>query len=388
MRQGILTIINKIFLIGIMLLALSCREKKAEQPATDNDKKVSNAVILTAGQLKTAAITTGKIEKKTLSGTLKVNGKLDVPPQNLVSVAAPFGGFLKSTEMLQGMPVKKGEVIAIMQNPDYIQLQQDYLDNKSQLEFLEAEYHRQEELANENVNAKKSLQQARASYESKVATVSGLRSKLKILNIDFSALEHGEITSTINLYSPISGFVTEVNFNVGSFVNPTDVLFKIVDASHVHAELTVFEKDIIKIRKGQKVRFTLAGDTKERTATVYLIGREILPDRTVRIHSHLDEEDTNLLPGMYLTALIELESNPVDALPDKAIVEYGGRNYIFIATSEHEFKLMEVKIGQRELGYSEVILPESIDRSTANIVIDGAYSLLSKLKNTDGEEEQ
>ncbi len=385
MRRVIIKHTNAIFIATSVALMMSCSAKKEERPADNNAKKQRDVVMLTNAQRQTADIALGKVEKKTLSGTLRVNGKLDVPPQNLVSVSAPFGGFLKSTDMLQGKPVKKGEMIATMQNPEYIQLQQDYLDSKSQLEFLRAEYHRQEDLAAENVNAKKSLQQAKAAYESKEATVNGLHAKLKMLNIDFSALDGGDISSTINLYSPISGFVTEVNFNIGSFVNPTDVLFKIVDATHVHAELTVFEKDIVKIRKGQKVRFTLAGDTKERIATVYLIGREISPDRTVRIHSHLDEEDADLLPGMYLTALIELQNNPVDALPDDAVVDYGGRHYIFVANGKDEFRQVEVKTGMRELGYTEVTLPDALDPVATDIVIRGAYSLLSKLKNTEGE---
>lgn len=385
MRRVVINHTTIFIITALLVFTIACTTKKEEKPVDSNAKKAHDVVVLTAAQRQTADIAVGKIEKKTLSGTLRVNGKLDVPPQNLVSISAPFGGFLKSTEMLQGKPVKKGEVIATMENPEYIQLQQDYLDSKSQLEFLREEYHRQEELATENVNAKKSLQQAKAAYESKEAAVNGLNAKLKMLNVDFSSLGRGEISSTIKLYSPISGFVTEVNFNIGSFVNPTDVLFKIVDATHVHAELTVFEKDIVKIRKGQKVRFTLAGDTKERMATVYLIGREISPDRTVRIHSHLDEEDANLLPGMYLTALIELENNPVDALPDDAVVEYGGRHYVFIAGKNDEFRQVEVRTGMHELGYTEITLPDTVDRATTNIVVRGAYSLLSKLKNTESE---
>jgi len=385
MSQVIIKYTNAFFITASIAFIMSCRAKQDEKPVDNSAKKQRDVVMLTEAQRQTSDIAFGKIEKKTLSGTLRVNGKLDVPPQNLVSISAPFGGFLKSTDMLQGKPVKKGEVIATMQNPEYIQLQQDYLDSKSQLEFLREEYHRQEDLATENVNAKKSLQQAKAAYESKEATVNGLHAKLQMLNIDFAALSKGDISSTINLYSPISGFVTEVNFNIGSFVNPTDVLFKIVDATHVHAELTVFEKDIVKIRKGQKVRFTLAGDTKERIATVYLIGREISPDRTVRIHSHLDEEDADLLPGMYLTALIELQNNPVDALPDDAVVDYGGRHYIFVTDGKNEFRQVEVKTGMHELGFTEVTLPDTIDRATTDVVTRGAYSLLSKLKNTEGE---
>lgn len=187
----------------------------------------------------------------------------------------------------------------VLQNADYIQLQQDYVDNKSQLEFLEAEYKRQQELAKENVNSQKILLQSKTQYQSMLAKVSGLKSKLSLLGISSTQIESGNFQSTISLTAPISGYVTQVNVNIGMFVNPTDVMFKIVDTEHLHAELTVFEKDVPKLKIGQKVRFTLANETVERIATVYLIGREIGEDRTVRIHCHLDKEDGELLPGMY-----------------------------------------------------------------------------------------
>jgi cobalt-zinc-cadmium efflux system membrane fusion protein len=383
-----LVTINKIiFLLALTTFQFSCSTKKIEQTNEQLDT-TSNVVELTAEQFKTADIKLASIEKRSLSGALKVNGKLDVPPQNLVSVSAPFGGFLQHTEMLQGKQVHKGELIAVMQNSEYIQLQQDYLDNKSQLEFLETEFKRQEELSKENINAQKSLQQAKASYLSKSAIVEGLHVRLKMLNIDFNKLAKGEITSTVNLYSPINGFVTEVNFNIGSFVNPTDILFKIVDTSHLHAELTVFEKDVTKIKKGQKIRFTLAGEGEERIATVYLIGREIAADRTVRIHGHLDKEEHDMLPGMYLSAFIETGDNMVNALPEKAIIDFETKKYIFTADADKKlaFTMVEVKTGLSEQGYTEVIFPEDINASTIQVVVNGAYSLLSKMKNS-GEEE-
>lgn len=380
-------------------LFFSCSQKKVDEVVDDSHAEELNSLELTENQFNATGVKLGNIERRVLSGVLKANGKLDVPPQNLVSVSAPFGGFLLSTEMLQGMQLRKGQRIATMQNQEYIQLQQDYLDNKSQMEFLEAEFHRQEELSKDNVNSKKNLQQARASYYSKLAIVNGLHAKLKMLNIDFASLEGGTFTSVIHLYAPINGFVTEVNFNVGSFVNPTDILFKIVDTRHLHAELIVFEKDITKIKKGQKIIFTLAGSGKERSATVYLIGREITADRTVRVHGHLDVEDEELLPGMYLSARIELGNRTVNAVPDKAIVGFEGKEYIFVLNSHHKladstkvtgtdtknthFTLVEIKSGLHESGYTEIILPDDFDIKSNQIVVEGAYSLISKVKNTE-----
>jgi cobalt-zinc-cadmium efflux system membrane fusion protein len=312
---------------------------------------------------------------------------LDVPPQNLVSVSTPMGGFLKTTELLQGIKVKKGEAIAIMQNSEYIQIQQDYIDYKSQLEYLDAEYKRQQELSKENVNSQKVLLQSKTQYQSMLAKVGGLKSKLILLGVNTDQISNGNFQNTITIYAPISGYVTQVNVNIGMYVNPTDVMFKIVDTEHLHAELTVFEKDVRKLKIGMKVRFTLANETEERVATVYLIGREIGEDRTVRIHCHLDKEDTDLLPGMYLKAYVEAGTHKVGALPDKAIVNFEGKDYIFIGDNKkdgHQFKMIQVTKGIAELGYIEITLPDGINID-APVVINGAYDLLAKMKNSQEE---
>ncbi len=383
-------IFKTISIIAILSVFVSSCANKVEETKKEEKPIETNSVELTENQFKVADVTLGKIEMKALSGAIKVNGMLDVPPQNLVSISAPMGGFVKSTELLQGMKVVKGQVIAVMQNAEYIQLQQDYVDNKSQLEYLEAEYKRQEELAKENVNSQKVLLQSKTQYQSMMAKVSGLKSKLSLLGINTSQIESGNFQNTITIYAPISGYVTQVNVNIGMYVNPTDVMFKIVDTEHLHAELTVFEKDVPKLKIGQKVRFTLANETTERIATVYLIGREIREDRTVRIHCHLDKEDIELLPGMYLKAYVEAGTQNVSALPDKAIVNFEGNSYIFVSVPSdekgtHHFKLVQVTKGVSELGYTEVQLPKEIN-AESSIVINGAFDILAKMKNSEEEE--
>lgn len=377
------------FAITVTSCGSKVEEVKQDEHQEGEHHEDENSVELTDEQAKTVNITLGKIELKSLSGAIKVNGMLDVPPQNLVSISVPMGGFLKSTELLQGMKVSKGQVIAVLQNADYIQLQQDYVDNKSQLEFLEAEYKRQQELAKENVNSQKIVLQSKTQYQSMLAKVSGLKSKLSLLGINSNQIESGNFQSTITLTAPISGYVTQVNVNIGMFVNPSDVMFKIVDTEHLHAELTVFEKDVPKLKIGQKVRFTLANESVERVATVYLIGREIGEDRTVRIHCHLDKEDGELLPGMYLKAYVEAGTQSLTALPNDAIVTFEGNNYIFISVPSDEkgtqhFRMVQVIKGVSELGYTEIQLPKDIN-TESSIVINGAYDILAKLKNSEEE---
>lgn len=380
------TIINKtLALLFIAVLFASCGSKTEETKQEEHHEEEASVVELTIEQVKIINLKLGKIEMKDLSGAIKVNGMLDVPPQNLVSISAPMGGFVKSTELLQGMKVNKGQAIVVMQHPDYIQMQQDFLESKSQLDYLELEYKRQQELSKDNVNSQKTLQQAKSQYESMLAKNAGLKAKLMMLGINGDKLTSQTIQNTISINSPISGYVTHVNVNIGMYVNPTDVMFKIVDTEHLHAELTVFEKDVPKIKIGQKVRFTLANERDERTATVYLIGREISEDRTVRIHCHLDKEDLDLLPGMYLKAYVEAGTQSLPAIPNEAIVNFEGEDFIFVAEKEvNHFKMIEVTKGISELGFTEVEMKEGLNNESL-IVISGAYDILAKIKNSEEE---
>ncbi len=340
-------------------------------------------VNLTQEQHKLLGIVLGQPSLRSMNGLIKANGMLDVPPQNMVTVSAPLGGFVKSTELLQGMKVKKGQTIIVLEHPDYIQLQEDYLTSKNQLEFLDLEYKRQEELAKENVTAAKALQQAKSNYFGTKAKVQGLKAKLKLININPQELENGEIQNTVSIPSPISGFVTEVNVNVGKHVNPMDILFKIIDTEHLHAEAQVFEKDVPRLKIGQLVRVYLSNEHKERLAKVFLIGKEITPERTVRVHCHLEGEDPSLIPGLYFKALIETDPQQVTTLPNEAVVDFDNKQYVFVEkkSGDLEYEMVEISRLMSEEEFTEVALPLQI--GGRKIVLKGTYAMLSILKNTE-----
>ncbi len=384
-----------LLVIALVLLFLAaCKNTPAEtqEKAHAHHEEEEMEVELTAAQYKMAKIKLGSFEKKQLSNVLAVNGMLDVPPQNLVSVSIPFGGFVANTELLQGMQVKKGDVLAVMEHTRYVELQQNYIDKKIKLEYLEQEYKRQEELQKENVNAAKVFQQVKADYKSIKLQIRALSEKLSIIGINAKTLTENTLSRKINIYSPISGYVSEVNVNLGKYVNPTDVLFEIVNTEHLHAELSVYEKDVTKLKVGQKVRFTLAGESeKTRWATIHLIGRRVEEDRTIRVHAHLEEEDKELLPKMYLNAKIELNENQVNSLPENAVLMVDGKHYIFIVknskpkdTKHHHFIMLEVQKGVTENGFTEINIDKK-ETKEMKVVIKGAYSLLAMLKNTGDE---
>jgi cobalt-zinc-cadmium efflux system membrane fusion protein len=399
---------NNIFIaflyVATSLCLFSCHKDETTQATTththtaeEKHEKHENTIIeLTEKQVVTTGIEFGKIEKQNLNSVLKVNGLLDVPPQNLVSISAVMGGFLRKTAIIQGMEVKKGDVLAVIENQDFIQMQQDYLDTKAKLEYTTLEYKRQEELSKENVSSTKTFQQITADYKSLQAKFAALQQRLQTVGISIKELETGKITNSVAIYSPIAGYVTTVNVNIGKFVNSADVLFEIVDTDHLHVELSLFEQDIAKIAIGQKIHFFLANEpNKERMATVYLINPKINTDRTIRVHCHLDKKELNLMPNTYLKAIIDLGENTVSSLPEDAVVNFEEKEYIFVLKSKsketpihYDFEMLEIQKGNTERNFTEVILPQNFDIATSQIVIKGAYSLLAHYKNENSEGEE
>ena len=390
---------KNITVIFFIILHISACNKKVENKPDIVEhaphEQTSDRVEITQEQYQTAGIETGPSSIRNLSDVVNANGNIDIPPQNLVSISAPMGGFIRKTDLLQGMEVKKGQILAIIENPDFIQIQQDYLETESKLEYALLEYERQSTLNKENVNAQKVLQQANSEVKIQKARLSGLKERLKTAGINLKTLTDGTIVNSTPVISPINGSVTTVNVNIGKYVNPTDVMFEIVDTHHLHVELSVFEQDIPKIKLGQLVRFTVTNNPgKENIARVYLINQKINEDRTVRVHCHLTKDDPGLLPQNFVKAIIEIGANPVTALPDEAIVDFEGKPYIFIRdinsgkdSASLVFEMKEVLRGVSENGYSQIKFFDGFDSSKAKIALKGAYMLLSKLKNSEEDDD-
>lgn len=376
-------LMKKTLILILSTFIINSCSKKSEPEKKVQTTATSLHVALSEEQIKKLGIEVGQPVNRAISGVIKANGMLDVPPQNLVSISAPLGGFVKKTEFLQGMRVAKGQTVVVLEHPDYIQLQEDYLMTKNQLEYLELEYKRQEELQNEKVSAAKDFQMAKSNYQSSKAKLLGLRAKLELINIHPSDIENGEIKSTISIASPIAGFISQVNVNIGMYVSPSTMMFRIVDTEHLHAEAQVFEKDIPQLKIGQKVFLRLSNETQEREATVYLIGKEITPERTVRVHCHLEKEDAALIPGLFFSARIETSQIQVSTVPSDAIVLFENKNYLFVQMRPLQFEMVEIEKGVSEGGFTQVTLTEAVKEK--QIVLKGAYFLLGILKNSEEE---
>ena len=346
--------------------------------------KQENAITLTDAQMQNAQIETGKVERKQISSVLKVNGRVDVPPQNMVSVSVPMGGYLKSTKLLPGAHLNRNEVIAVIEDNQYIQLQQDYLTAKAQFGFHEAEYNRQRELNASKASSDKVYEQAKSTYQTQKILIRSLEEKLRLIRINPNSLQENNISKSINIYSPIDGFVAKVNVNIGKYVTPSDVLFELVNPSDIHLNLRIFEKDLDKIFIGQKVlSYTNNTPDKKYTGDIILISKDVSPDGSIEVHCHFDKYDKSLFPGMYMNAEINVKNNEQDVLPEAAIVTFEGKKYVFEKTAKNKFEMVETQIGESQNGYTEIVSSASL--TSKDIVTKGAYTLLMSLKNTEEE---
>ncbi len=364
---------------------VSCGNKEASKPAEEATQTETALIELNAEQAKNAGLETAELEERNISGSFRVNGLIDVPPQNMVSVSMPLGGYLKSTQLLPGMHINRGEVIAVMEDQQYIQLQQDYLTAKTRFFYLENEFKRQKDLNTSKATSDKVFQQAESDYLSQKIAIRSLEEKLKLIGINPFKLNENNMSKSVELRSPIDGFVSKVDVNIGKYVSPTEVLFELVNPTDIHLSLTVFEADLPNVFIGQKVlAFTNNNPSKMYPCEVILIGKDLSAERFATIHCHFDKYDKTLSPGTFMNALMETEHKTVKTLPEEAIVQHDNKSFVFIEREKNVFELLEVKTGMAEKGRVELIIdkPEMLK---SKFVTKGAYSLLMKMKNTADE---
>lgn len=361
---------------------------KSEEES-EHEELPDDIVELNAEQIKLAGITLGKVEMRQVSGIIKANGIVTTAPQNSASVSVPLGGFVKSSNLLPGSSVKKGQTLAIIENTEFVDLQQNYLDIKYKYEFSEAEYKRHAELYKNNVYSEKNVQQTTSEYRSLKAQLKGIGQKLKVIGVNPATLTEDRISATIALISPISGYVKMTNISMGKYVSPTDVLFEIVGTDNLLLELSLFEKDANTISIGQFAHFSINNDAHEHKAVIYQVGKSINTDKTFKVYATIKQPCPNVLPGMYVLAHIDKTNKKVTALPANALVTFDNKYYIFAFEKDKkeggkpftEYRLIEVTKGDTNDGFTEILLPASFNIQNTKIVTKGAYKLLSAKKN-------
>ena len=382
--------ISPIVILAALLTFSSCNGNKKSAVAEEETEVIPEDIVeLRDDQIKLANIETGAIELRSMSGTLKVNGTVSVAPQNLATVSMPMGGFVKSTNLMPGNAVRKGQTLAVIENQEFIDIQQNYLEAKNRSELAKAEYERQKELFKSDVSSQKNMQQVTSDYNSLKVQVKALEQKLSLVGINPFKLNEDNMSRSVALVSPISGYVKAVNVSIGKSVSASDVLFEIVNSDKLFLELTLFEKDADKVSNGEKIRFFINNETEQHEALIYQTGKSINNDKTYKVYANVIGRCENMLPGMYVNAQIQAKSNQVTSVPSASIVSFDDKDYIFVHDKDKvengnnmtEYRMIQIQKGVSDEGFTEITLPEGFNFKEAKVVVKGAYNLLSAKKN-------
>jgi len=417
-------ITNKIVFSVFVLVAIfalsACKNKHKEgdghnhgtEAATTTDEhEEENVAVLTDEQMKAVGVEIGSIEQKQLSKTLKANGALRVPNSNKANATSLFGGVIKSLNVEIGDFVRKGQVIATISNPQFIQLQEEYLSINSRIEFAEQELVRQRELNEGNVGAKKNLQSATTELNTLRTRKSSLNQQIQMMGINPASLSNASLKSSLVVTSPISGTVSNVFAKIGSYVDVSSPIAEIIENTALHLDLQVYEKDIPLIKIGQKIDFVVTNNpNKTYSAEVYSIGSSFSGEgKTIAVHSRITGDKTGLIDGMSITGMVSLDDVLSTAVPNDAIVNADGKYYIFLVKEQEEephehkegeahdhdeeeahdhgsekgtrFVRVEVVKGASELGYTAITPVSEIPHGT-HIVVKGAFFVNAKMDDS------
>ncbi len=388
-------IIIVIFSSGMLLLNSCGRKGNTEIVKSEDsvkEKPNEDVTSLTSEQMKTIGIELGVIEQKQLTASLKTNGVLKVPNQNKASINSVYSGVVQSLLIQPGNMVAKGQTIATVANPEFIQVQSEFIGMDGKILLAEQEYNRQKELNAGNAGALKNLQAADAELKALRIRKAALQQQVQLMGIAPSSLSTGKLISVLAIRSPIGGIVSNVMVKMGSYVDLTTAVAEVVDNSQLHLDLFVYEKDLSKLKNNQTIHFTITNNPgKEYDAKIFSLGSSFENDsKAVSVHAMVSGDKTGLIDGMNVTATISLDKATRSAIPTSAIVSYQGQDFIFVVDAINNkdqttyFKRVPVAKGTTDIGYSEVTLLKEIP-ADAKVAIKGAFFILAKMTNKSEE---
>lgn len=367
-----------ITLLVFTLIFFSCGEKQTE---STEEKSDTNFIELTQEQFQKNELTLGKPEKITFSEEFEVTGMVDVPPKNRSSVTSYFDGYITDTQLLVGDRVQKGDVLVKMKHPYFIELQQDYVEALSNFDYLQSEFNRKKNLYQDQIIAQKVFQASKNDYLKADAQLKAITKQIRLMNLNPKHVAEGNFTSELNIFAPIKGKISKLNVAQGKFIGKSEMIMEILNVDHIHLELDVFEKDLMKIQKGDSLRFEIPEISEESyLAYVRLIGAEINEDRKVRIHAHPLDRENKFTVGMFVNAYFEADQKEYLALPESAFTEMNETTYILELIEQTEnkyrFKKVEVKSSAPQEGFKPILNDDNIN-TNSKYLTKGVFDLVT-----------
>ncbi|WP_314242428.1 efflux RND transporter periplasmic adaptor subunit [Empedobacter tilapiae] len=373
-----------ILILCTIFTVVSCSKENTKQEEQKQEIVSTSILKLTDAQLNNFEIDTASFQNQNLPTTIRLNAKTAVTPENTISITNAFGGYVKRIALIPGNYVSKGQVLVVLEDPQYIQMQEDYLTTKALLEQANADYTRQKDLNAEQAASDKVMQQAKATRQSLMVKKSSLEQKLRLMNINPATVSLNNIKRTINVYSPISGMVSQVFANTGQYVSSADAMLEIINPDRSLLNIKVFEKDLGNIQINQPlIAYTNAKPDQKLNAQITAISNQVNEDGTVDVFAKITNTNgTRLTANMYFNIELQVNSLNANVLPEEAVVHFEGKDYAFEQQNKNQFRLTPVEIGASVNKYIEIKSPQNTGKI---YVTKGAYNLLNALKNNEEE---
>jgi len=371
---------------GISILVFSgCDSKTSSENQEINERTSSDNISISKQQFEASKMQLTKLQSRDFSDRLAVNGKLDVPPEFKAAISAYYGGYVKNISILPGQKIQKGGVLFTLENPEFIIMQQAYLESDGRLAFLKNDFERQKSLLTDKVTSEKEYLQAEANYMAELAKRASLKKQLALININAEQLTADNMRSVVAVTSPINGYINKVKAERGMYLAPKDVAVTVTNGDHIHIELNVYEKDYSKLQINQAIQFRLQNQPDTiYEASIYLISRSMENDnRIVAVHGHLKDERlaNELIPGMYVEAEILSKSNKKTCLAEAAVVNREDKDYVLALSnkndSSYQFVPIAVKVGETQNGFSTILNDEELSQYT-QFLGNGAFNLINE----------
>ncbi len=367
-----------VIIIPFALMFLSTGCGKSSKTNEDANVETDQLVKITISQFKADSMAIGTISTQTFEDEVRCNGYITASANGMAQISTPIAGIVESVNCAMGSYVKKGQTLCLITGNELMAMQQEFTETSARLKRLKSDYERSKSLYDEKIGAEKDFIAIESEYKALNSKYLSLKLRLELLRLNVTKIEAGDLYASFSVISPISGYITKQNLVLGQFIEQQKLLVEIVDINQLQIQLSVFEKDIAKLKPGQKVNFSSPGENSfANKATLVSIGKAVNPDsKTVNCIAEIkNAQQNNLINQSYIEALIAVNSSEAMALPSEALIKSGKDYYVLIFeksdTEAYYLRRQIVNIGRTSKGFTE--LTDDIDLT--KVLVKGVYNL-------------
>lgn len=362
-------LLKDIYLLALIPAIIFSCSNPSDSNQSPDEQPSNGGITLSDMQIEQAGIKTGALPMVTIKKEIECTGVIDVPPNERVMIHSLIAANVVDIKVLPGNTVRKGEIIAIMEHPNIIDLQFEYLSSKSELHKLDTELKRKTELYNSNVTSEKEYQEIKSLHEISMAESQSLINKLNLIGITVESLDRNGISSRIGIRASIAGKIGQVMVNNGEFVEMNRAMFSIISETHKHLELEVFSQDAVNVSGGQMIQFKVPGMESWLNGTVELVNPEVSSSNTVRIHGHITDLES-LKIGSFVEAKILIQEYRVTGVSNQELIRQNNKTFLF-QYHQSSFVKVFVETGRSDEKFTEILKTDSANKW----VLSGNYYL-------------